>query len=714
MLVSVLVLLLCGVASAVDGPKCDLPEALDTTLSFTTSGDADWFCQDVNSYDGVDAAKSGDISHNQQSSIQTTVSGAGTVSFYWKVSSETGSDYLEFYIDGLLLDQISGSVDWKMLTYTITATGSHTFEWRYVKDATIDSRDDCGWVDQVKWGPIVSTTACDLSEALDQTLNFITGGSADWFCQDRISFNGDAAQSGRILDNQVSRMQTMVTVSESSLLSFYWKVSSEPVYDYLEFYIDGNWQDEISGTMDWHKMVYIVPSGSHILEWRYVKGADGSEGYDSGWVDQLAWEPSFKPEPPCNLSDVLDTTLSFTTGGVSDWGCSYKTTYDGVDAAQSGEISDNEDSWMQTIVSGCGTISFFWKVSSEGSYDHLEFYIDGVVQDRISGLQVGWQQMTYEIITLGLHTLEWRYVKDHSDSFRDDCGWVDQVEWVAHQCGLPCDLPDALDTDTTLNFTTGGDADWFCQTTVSYFDGDAARSGHISHNQQSWLQTKVNGAGTVSFYWKVISHSGDNLEFYVDGLLLEKISGSVDWQKITYTITATDLHTLEWRYAKNATVSANTDSGWVDNVKWEPAIEALTPCDVSEALDTTFDFITGGIAVWFCQDANFFYDGDAAQSGDIADRQVSRILTTVTVDEQSKLTFYWKVSSEADYDFLQFYINGVWEDEISGDVDWHKIYYYIPAGTHILEWRYIKDAGGSEGDDCGWVDKVELLPEKPL
>jgi len=557
-------------------------------------------------------------------------------------------------------------------------------------------------------------TKCDLPEALDTTLIFTTSGDADWFCQDRISFNGDAAQSGNIADNQVSRILTTITVEEQSILTFYWKVSSEADYDFLQFYINGVWENEISGDVDWHKMVYIIPSGSHILEWRYVKDAAGSEGYDSGWVDQLAWEPSFKPEPPCNLSDVLDTTLSFTTGGVSDWGCSYKTTYDGVDAAQSGEISDNEDSWMQTIVSGCGTISFFWKVSSEGSYDHLEFYIDGVVQDRISGLQVGWQQMTYEIITLGLHTLEWRYVKDHSDSFRDDCGWVDQVEWVAHQCGLPCDLPDALDTDTTLNFTTGGDADWFCQTTVSYFDGDAARSGHISHNQQSWLQTKVNGAGTVSFYWKVISHSGDNLEFYVDGLLLEKISGSVDWQKITYTITATDLHTLEWRYAKNATVSANTDSGWVDNVKWEPTIEALTPCDVSEALDTTFDFITGGIAVWFCQDANFFYDGDAAQSGDIADRQVSRILTTVTVDEQSKLTFYWKVSSEADYDFLQFYINGVWEDEISGDVDWHKIYYYIPAGTHILEWRYIKDAGGSEGDDCGWVDKVELLPEKPL
>ncbi|MFB0525083.1 MAG: hypothetical protein ACETVZ_06045, partial [Phycisphaerae bacterium] len=341
------------------------------------------------------------------------------------------------------------------------------------------------------------------------------------------------------------------------------------------------------------------------------------------------------------------------------------------------------------------------------------FYIDGVMQDRISGLLVDWQQKTYAIITSGLHTLEWRYVKDKSVSDGSDCGWVDQVQWVTTKCGLPCDLPEGL--DSTLSFTTGGHADWFCQTTVSYFEGDAARSGGISHNQQSWLQTKVNGAGTVSFYWKVISEiSGDYLEFYIDGLLLEKISGSVDWQKITYTITATDLHTLEWRYVKNATVSANTDSGWVDNVQWEPTIEALTPCDVSDALDTTFDFITGGSAVWFCQDANFFYDGDAAQSGDIADDQVSRIVTTVTVNERSTLSFYWKVSSEAGNDFLQFYIDGAWEAEISGEEDWHWMYYTIQPGTHTLEWRYVKDTGTSDGDDCGWVDKVELLPEKPL
>ena len=130
-----------------------LSEALDTALSFTTGGDADWFGQTATAYYGGDAAQSGDISDRQESWMQTTVSGAGTVSFYWKVSSEGDYyDYLKFYIDGELQGQISGTVDWQQMTYTISTSGPHTLEWRYTKDQYVSKGDDCGWVDKVEWG----------------------------------------------------------------------------------------------------------------------------------------------------------------------------------------------------------------------------------------------------------------------------------------------------------------------------------------------------------------------------------------------------------------------------------------------------------------------------------------------------------------------------------------------------------------------------------
>ncbi|MCP4452039.1 MAG: hypothetical protein GY809_11300, partial [Planctomycetes bacterium] len=128
-----------------------LSEALDTTYSLTTEGDALWFSQDVNSYEDGDAARSGSLSNNVQSSMQTTVSGPGTVSFYWKVSSELDWDFLDFYIDGAMQDQISGEVDWEQKTYQITGAGSHTLEWRYTKDQAVFGGLDAGWVDKLEW-----------------------------------------------------------------------------------------------------------------------------------------------------------------------------------------------------------------------------------------------------------------------------------------------------------------------------------------------------------------------------------------------------------------------------------------------------------------------------------------------------------------------------------------------------------------------------------
>ena len=52
----------------------DLDIALDNTqLNWAVSGDGNWFGQTLTSYDGEDAAKSGEITHNQESALQTTL-----------------------------------------------------------------------------------------------------------------------------------------------------------------------------------------------------------------------------------------------------------------------------------------------------------------------------------------------------------------------------------------------------------------------------------------------------------------------------------------------------------------------------------------------------------------------------------------------------------------------------------------------------------------
>jgi hypothetical protein len=292
-----------------------------------------------------------------------------------------------------------------------------------------------------------------------------------------------------------------------------------------------------------------------------VKDKGTNSGSDCGWVDKVEWVPI--PASPPTLSEALDTDLSFTLGGNADWFSQTITSQYGGDAAQSGDISHNQESRMQTTVKGAGTVTFYWKVSSEEYFDFLEFYIDGLLQEMISG-SVNWQQKTYTIDISDSHALEWRYVKDKGTDSGSDCGWVDKLEWVPTP---PPILSEALDTD--LSFTTGGSADWFSQTEKYYHDSDAAQSGDISREQESWIQTTVSGAGTISFYWKVSSEEYfDFLEFHIDGSLQDRISGSVDWQQMTYTITHSDLHTLEWRYIKDVGTDSGSDCGWVDKMEW--------------------------------------------------------------------------------------------------------------------------------------------------
>ncbi len=135
---------------------------------------------------------------------------------------------------------------------------------------------------------------------------------------------------------------------------------------------------------------------------------------------------------------------------------------------------------------------------------------------------------------------------------------------------------DAVD-NTTLSWTIGGNAPWLGQTSTYYYDGDAAQSGTITHDQPTWLRTTVPGPGTLTFYWKVSSESNyDFLRFSIDGTEQIRISGSVDWQQKSYSLDS-GTHTLEWRYTKDNSVNSGNDCGWLDKVEFTSAPPTPTP-----------------------------------------------------------------------------------------------------------------------------------------
>ncbi|MCD4651479.1 MAG: carboxypeptidase regulatory-like domain-containing protein [Candidatus Cloacimonetes bacterium] len=138
-----------------------------STWAWLHSGSANWSVTPNEAYEGSFSAQSGTISHNQTStlSIDVNVASSGDISFYWRVSSEATYDFLRFYIDGMLVDQCSGTQEWLLKSYPV-GPGLHTFGWRYYKDGSVSHGSDKGWIDNITFPPNSSATDVDFGAIL--------------------------------------------------------------------------------------------------------------------------------------------------------------------------------------------------------------------------------------------------------------------------------------------------------------------------------------------------------------------------------------------------------------------------------------------------------------------------------------------------------------------------------------------------------------------
>ena len=134
--------------------RASIASALDCTeLSFTTGGAANWVEQTTDKKVGTSAMRSGAISDSTNTWLQATVTGSGMVSFWWKVSSESGWDVLTVSVDDAEKAEISGDHGWAQKSIAVRGEGEHAVKWVYSKDSGDSDGADCGWLDGVSWTP---------------------------------------------------------------------------------------------------------------------------------------------------------------------------------------------------------------------------------------------------------------------------------------------------------------------------------------------------------------------------------------------------------------------------------------------------------------------------------------------------------------------------------------------------------------------------------
>lgn len=129
---------------------------------------------------------------------------------------------------------------------------------------------------------------------------------------------------------------------------------------------------------------------------------------------------------------------------------------------------------------------------------------------------------------------------------------------------------------TNLDWATGGDANWFVETTNTYpgFSA-AAQSGSVISNQSSTLFVDVTGPGTLTFDWSSIANDpnqGFDYEFYLDNdptnnNLADLYSGVSPWAQAGPFTIPPGPHTLSWTVYPNGDTDP-TQAGYLDQVSF--------------------------------------------------------------------------------------------------------------------------------------------------
>ena len=216
------------------------------------------------------------------------------------------------------------------------------------------------------------------------------------------------------------------------------------------------------------------------------------------------------------------------------------------------------------------------------------------------------------------------------------------------------------------------------------------------------LAAKCAGVQPVYYQWQL---NGTNVPGATNDTLVLTNNPSLQFGPIRYI--PTGVYQL---VASNAYGVAA--SKYVKVTTFIPLGDALnTPADAKG--NYLYSWNTSGNAQWFGE-TNFTHDGvSAAQSGGIGALQETILQTTVATNWPGSYTFWWNVSSEQDFDILEFRINGIVQTSISGSPGWSQVSIPVAAGTNVLMWRYSKDVSIDMGLDAGWVDQFTYVPAPP-
>jgi hypothetical protein len=127
------------------------------------------------------------------------------------------------------------------------------------------------------------------------------------------------------------------------------------------------------------------------------------------------------------------------------------------------------------------------------------------------------------------------------------------------------------------------------------------------------------------------------------------------------------------------------------------------------------EFTLGGTAVFTVDGTMPIAGGFSAHNGDISHGQTSSMSLTALFGAAGTVSFWHRESTEPNFDYLRFIVDGVEVISWAGNGGVAQQYMTnVAAGMHTFEWRYTKDGSVNTGSDTVWVDDIQLIPGVPI
>ncbi len=212
--------------------------------------------------------------------IRFTANDKITLLDYW--IEEAGTSYAKFWVE---IQNIPASPSTEIIYVyygnpgvTTTSNGRYTF----------DLFDDweSGTVDTGYW---------------------TTGGSVSpyWKTYTSTKYRGSYSSGNTLIShNQAVWIKKTISLPTTGRLEFYWRVSSEPLWDCLYYCVNndacalfGGYVSKICGSVSWTGVTKDLASGSNSIKFAYGKDTGTSGGSDTGWIDNVKVRKYVSPEP---------------------------------------------------------------------------------------------------------------------------------------------------------------------------------------------------------------------------------------------------------------------------------------------------------------------------------------------------------------------------------------------------------------------------------